>query len=131
MNGDQAFVDNQDAELERAKARWKEAAQTFDKAERVGSGEAEQVHLLDEWQDAAREFWRAANAVVVDCNGLVDDLFERWKSDRIQTAHNMVSGLVEHQLNVRHHRERLGIPLQKYEWSPAVVENLQSVLAWY
>lgn len=131
MNSAQQFLDKQEAELKETKARWKAAAEAFDKAERAGSSNEEQERRLDLWQDAARDFWRSANSIVIDSGHLTGDTFDRWREDQIQTAHNMVSGLLTHQQNVRHHRDRLKIPEQKYEFSPAVFENLQSVLAWY
>jgi len=124
------FIEAQDAKIKAAHTQWLEAADVFDKAEKASVSAEEQIRRLDKWQRSAREFFRIVNDDVVDSDGLDGQLFQSWKQDRIASAINVLSGIPKHQTNVRNHRSRLGQPDTKYEFDPAVFENMQAVVAW-
>lgn len=124
------FIQAQDAKIKAARDQWMEAAEAFDKTEKASASPEEQLRRLDKWQRSAREFFRIVNDDVVDSDGLDGQLFQSWKQDRIATAVNVLSGIPKHQTNVRNHRSRLGQPDSKYEFDPAVFENMQAIVAW-
>ncbi len=130
MQAGREFIEAQDAKIKAARDEWMRTAEAFDKAEKASAGDDEQIRRLDKWQRSAREFFRILNDAVVDSGGLDGQLFDAWKIDRIASAINVLNGIPKHQENVRKHRSRLGQPDSKYEFDPAVFENLQSIVAW-
>jgi len=130
MASGRQFIQDQDANIKEAKGKFEAAAKAFSRAEEAGTSHIEQERRLDACQAAGREFFRTVNDAVVDSGDLAGTLFLYWKEDRIASALNVLSALPKHQSHIRKHRTRLGISPDKYEFSLAVLENMQAVVAW-
>jgi hypothetical protein len=130
MDAGREFYDTQDAKVKQARERFQSEATSFSKCEQAGGSRNEQISRLNACHQAAREFFRELNEAVADPGPLTGILFEQWKQNCLASAVNVLSGLPRNQEYIRKHRDRLGIPATNFEFSPAVFENMQSIVAW-
>ncbi|QIF03150.1 hypothetical protein [Roseimicrobium sp. ORNL1] len=127
---DGSSIDTQDALIKAKLEVFEGTCKRFEKAKSGAASRATQIKLLDEVNAKRREFYRALNDAIVDPESRTGEQFELWKRDRLASARNILNGLPEIQEKIREDRERLKLSKEKYEFEPAVFDNMQGIIAW-
>jgi hypothetical protein len=124
------FIREQDEIIEKLRRDYYSKAERLNLVVRANAAREEQIDCLFQMHEAGRTYFRKVEQAMLDRDDLRGEDFDAWREDRLGSAMNVLTGLLEYHQHLRKYRELLKPNEPRlFEPSPAAYKNMQSVLA--